>query len=186
MGNIHDSCILKTKTYQLIISVWDEQLGPKAETNFGSLFFDHSPEEIQTLVENFFMTAISIYGNELVINEPTFIQIPVQYLSMKALLYFDAVPDNKARCGQKFTMIALLSHYFCNGILKILQPFVQTNFQKFKAENFSPQTLSTLITQQINILLTGAKIILENRDQSVSNDCGDISELFQIVEEIPI
>lgn len=155
----YENCIINTQSYQFLITTWNEQLGPQIQCSFGNLLFNLPPEELQTLIENLFMTAVTIYGNELVINEPTIIHTPVLYISMNALLYFDSIPDKNVRGKQRFVMLSLLTHDFCNIISEKLKSIIKTNFQAFMSEKLDAMVLNALVTNEINMLIS------ETRDQ---------------------
>jgi hypothetical protein len=113
---ICNECYLKTEVFQLLVADWDENLGPKLIGHGGNLLFGIELDELQSLVENLFMTFVGIYGSEMNLNEPSHVILPVKYfhsMSLEVFLYFDAKKDESLRNGQLMTMIAFLTKRIC-------------------------------------------------------------------------
>jgi hypothetical protein len=134
---ICNECYLKTEVFQLLVADWDENLGPKLIGHGGNLLFGIELDELQSLVENLFMTFVGIYGSEMNLNEPSHVILPVKYfhsMSLEVFLYFDAKKDESLRNGQLMTMIAFLTKRICrdfeNNYLDIFKSVFRAHNEK--------------------------------------------------------
>lgn len=132
---ICDSCILKTDVSHFLLAEWDEMIGPKLACHGGSLLFGVDSNELQGLVENLFMIFMSIYGNNLTLNEPSHVILPIKYfhsMNLEAFLYFDAKKNDEQRSGQLLNMIVFLTNKICRDFENDYMNII-TN--EFKAHN---------------------------------------------------
>ncbi|MHA2362817.1 MAG: hypothetical protein ACXAC7_02585 [Candidatus Hodarchaeales archaeon] len=166
-------CFLNTKTYQFLIAKWDEQLGPKVCASHGILFFGLSDEkiQIQSLVDNLFMSAMAIYGSELKIDRPACIFVPIYYLKMASILYFNYIPDETTRSGQQFIMFALLSHNICDAILNKTESIFKNNFHKCLDDKREICSSSTKFLTEIEYLISDVDAIIQNESLDIITDC---------------
>ncbi|MHA2365834.1 MAG: hypothetical protein ACXAC7_17885 [Candidatus Hodarchaeales archaeon] len=147
-----DKCIVNKKFYPFLIAQWDEELGPIVCPNKG-LFFGLSSGEIQNLIDNLFMSAVSIYGSEMKVDRPAIITVPVYSISMDAILYFDALEQKFSRGGQQFIMFALFSQYVCSPLLEKLKEIFRKNVTETTQEKLAICSVRSLISQDLDKLI---------------------------------
>ena len=161
---ICDSCILKTEVSQFILAEWDEMIGPKLTCHGGNLLFGVDSNELQGLVENLFMVFMGIYGNQLTLNEPSHVILPIKYfhsMSLEAFVYFDAKVNEELRNKQLLTMIVFMTKKICRDFENEYMDIIK---KEFKTQNEEEEKIELLkkISNQLKLFHDNAKSSFTN------------------------
>ena len=161
---ICDDCILKTEVSQFLLAEWDEMIGPKLTCHGGNLLFGVDSNELQGLVENLFMIFMSIYGNQLILIEPSHVILPIKYfhsMPLEAFLYFDAKKKEEQRTGQLLTMIVFLTNKVCRDFENDYLTFIKNEFKTHNEEEEKIELLKK-ISNKLKLFHDNAKNTFTN------------------------
>lgn len=144
---ICDECILKTDVSYFLIAEWDEMIGPKLTGHGGNLLFGIDSNELQGLIENLFMVYMSIYGNQLSLNEPSHVILPIKYfhsMNLETFLYFDAKKAEELRNGQLLTMIVFITNKICRDFENDYMGMFKAEFNEFVSQKEGQESIELL------------------------------------------